>query len=70
MARNQANVLQSFSLYCLDGGILCIHRNYRGDIAGLGRVREPGEDKPQYHMLPTGPSFTGNMVQSVRETAW
>lgn len=40
--------LPSFSLYCLDAGILRIQRNYREDITTLGIAREPGDNNRDY----------------------
>uniref|UniRef100_A0A8C2IRS5 P2X purinoreceptor 7 intracellular domain-containing protein n=1 Tax=Cyprinus carpio TaxID=7962 RepID=A0A8C2IRS5_CYPCA len=40
--------LPLFRDYCLDGGFLRIHRQYREDVTALGRAREPGSESREF----------------------
>lgn len=40
--------LPHFQQYCLEEGYLRIHRQYREDVTGLGRAREPGQDNREF----------------------
>nr|XP_054593360.1 P2X purinoceptor 7-like [Nothobranchius furzeri] len=45
---NCISLLPHFRLYCLDEGVLRIHRQYRADLTVLGQIREPGDDNREY----------------------
>ncbi|MEQ2196629.1 hypothetical protein XENOCAPTIV_006189 [Xenoophorus captivus] len=40
--------LPHFTLFCLDGGFLRIHRHYRDDVLAVVHTKEPGEDHGEY----------------------
>ena len=45
---NCKSLLPHFREYCLNEGVLRIHRNYREDVTALGNVREPGDDNREF----------------------
>ncbi len=45
---NCVSQLPHFSQYCLEEGLLHIHRQYREDVTVLGQIREPGNANREY----------------------